>query len=147
MQLINLLTPDKVIFDKDLHSKKQVLKKISDLCCQSSSYLDNKNIFNCFLEREKLSSTALGHGVAIPHCRSEKIQEPIACLIALNESIDFGALDKKPVNIIFGLVVPEENHKQHLELLAEIAKLLSNDEIRNNLNKVTNSAELYQQLK
>lgn len=146
MKLLNLLKPQQVVYYTDLQSKKQVLEKVSDLFCEQSPWLNQKEVFNCLLERERVSSTALGHGVAIPHCRSNIIKKPLACLISLDHSIDFDSLDKEPVNLIFGLIVPEENHKQHLALLSEVAKLLSNENIRNSLSTAHSSNDLYQKL-
>lgn len=143
MQLKDILTPNQVLHSPNINSKKQVLKQVSDLFCEKTPWLNTKDIFNNLLERERIGSTAVGHGIAIPHCRSENIKEPVGCLLTLKNSIDFNSVDNKPVNIIFALMVPEENHQQHLELLAQIAKFLDKEEIREKLTEAKDSSDLF----
>lgn len=143
MLLKEILKPDQVLYTPDLHSKKQVLQHISDLFCEHAPWIKSKNIFHCLLERERIGSTAIGHGIAIPHCRSEEIKEPIACLLILKDSIDFNSVDSSPVNIVFALMVPEDNHQQHLNLLAQIATLLNDKDIRAELIATHDSKELF----
>lgn len=153
MEINNILRPELVIHNADLGSKQQVLQQISILLCSSNAYLNKADVFNNLLQREYLCSTGLGHGIAIPHCRSENIKEPVACLLSLKNTVQFNdetaydkQLDKQLVKLVFGLVVPEENHKKHLELLAELAGLLDNEKIRTNLHNAKNASELFELL-
>lgn len=133
MILRDIIKPGLVEYSPEINSKKQVLHYISDLLSKQTPWIKNKDIFQSFLARERIGSTAIGHGVAIPHCRVEDLKNPIGCLITLENDIDFNSADKTPVNIVFALMVPEENHEIHLKLLAEIAKLLDNGDIRQKL--------------
>lgn len=142
MHIKNILKPGQILHHSDLNSKKQVLQRISDLFCQETPWINSKDVFNCLLERERIGSTAVGHGIAIPHCRVGEITEPMGCLLTLENSIDFNSVDDKPVNIIFALMVPEENHSEHLELLAQIAELLDKNEVREKIVNAQSSQEL-----
>jgi PTS system nitrogen regulatory IIA component len=144
MLLRELLKPDQVSYCPELNSKKQVLQHISMLFSEHMPWIKSKDIFQCLLERERISSTAIGHGVAIPHCRSEEVKEPIGCLLTLKDSIDFNSVDNKPVNIIFALMVPEENYQEHLNLLAKIAELLDKPEIREKLSTASSTEDLFE---
>jgi len=149
MQINSILRPELVIHDADLNDKQQVLQQISDLLCSFNNFLKTEDIFNNLSKREDLCSTSLGHGIAIPHCRSESIKEPLACLLSLKNTIQFNndaTQDKQLVKLIFGLVVPEENHKKHLELLADLASLLDNEKTRMNLHNAKNATELFELL-
>lgn len=149
MQINNILRPELVIYNADLGSKQQILQQISILLCSCNTFLNKADVFNNLLKREYLCSTGLGHGIAIPHCRSENIKEPVACLLSLKNTVQFNdetAYDKQLVKLVFGLVVPEENHKKHLELLAELAGLLDNEKIRTSLHNAKNATELFELL-
>lgn len=143
MLLGNILEPGQVVYSSELNSKKQVLQKISTLFSEQAPWLKNKEIFNSLLERERISSTAVGHGIAIPHCRLEDINKPVGCLIALKDSIDFNSVDNQPVSIIFALMMPEKNHKLHLELLSRIAHVLDQEQVRAEIKNIHDSAELF----
>lgn len=84
-----------------------------------------QDIFESLLAREKLGTTALGHGIAIPHGRVSSCKEATAVLILLDEAVNYDARDGQPVDIIFAIMVPEEADNQHLKYLAEIANILS----------------------
>lgn len=142
MLLKEILKPGLVTYKPDLNSKKQVLQYISSLVAEQTPWTNNKAILQCFLKREKISSTAIGHGVAIPHCRIDDLKSPIGCLVTLKNNIDFDSIDSEPVKIVFALMVPEENHEQHLKLLAEIANLLNNKEVRENIVNITEDSQL-----
>lgn len=143
MLLKSILEPGQVIYSTELNSKKQVLQQISNMFSEQAPWLKNKDIFNSLLERERIGSTAVGHGIAIPHCHLEDINKPVGCLIALKNSIDFNSVDNKPVNIIFALMMPEKNHKLHLQLLGRIAEVLDQQDIRQEISKINDSSELY----
>jgi PTS system nitrogen regulatory IIA component len=131
------LSTHRIDLDVDASSKKRVLEKVVDLCAQDENKQD---WFLSLIEREKLGSTGLGHGVALPHARIANIEEPTACFIRLETPIDFGSPDGEPVDLIFGLFVPEESNDTHLQILASVAERFNSEKVRKALRE-TNSAE------
>ncbi|MEC8113034.1 MAG: PTS sugar transporter subunit IIA, partial [Pseudomonadota bacterium] len=93
------------------------------------------------LAREKLGSTAIGHGVAIPHSRMSGCSEPLGCLILLSQGVDFGAPDGAVVEIAFILLVPEAATQDHLDLLASLASAFSSADIRDRLKKADSAGD------
>jgi len=91
--LYNLLNTDRVLCKADISSKKRALQTLADVLAKSDPELKARKVFDQFCERERLGSTGLGHGIAIPHCRMDGLEEPIAALITLEEPIDFDAPD------------------------------------------------------
>ena len=95
------------------------------------------------ISREKLGSTGLGQGIAIPHCRSGNCAHPLGTLLTLEEPIDFDAPDDLPVDLLFVLLVPEEADQQHLDILANIARLFSQSDFCEKLRATRDSQALY----
>lgn len=144
-KISSIINQKNIICNAKLDNKTEVLQYISNLFCEQAPNLSQSTILNHLLEREQLGSTVIGHGVAIPHCRTNDLEYPIACMVALENSIDFDT--KQSVKLIFGLVVPEDNHKEHLELIAQLAELLNNNTIRDKLLLAKNSQELFEIIK
>lgn len=119
--LYNLLNTERVLCSADISSKKRALQTLADLLANSDPELKSRKVFDQFCERERLGSTGLGNGIAIPHCRMEGLESPLAALITIAEPIDFDAPDNKPLDLLIGLMVPSEATDTHLQLLAEIA--------------------------
>ncbi|MBP9721667.1 MAG: PTS sugar transporter subunit IIA [Gammaproteobacteria bacterium] len=145
----DIITLNNIVYNANLYNKSQVLQFITDLFCRQAPNLNNNTVFSSLLTREHHNTTAIGHGLALPHCRSEYIQQPLACILLLNHSINYNTenntknFEPQLVKIVFGIMVPESNHKQHLLFLAQIAKLLSKTEIRKNLESAENAREVY----
>ena len=99
--------------------------------------------FSSLLAREKLGSTALGDGIAIPHCRISGCSEAMGTLLTLEEPIDFDAPDGNPVDILFVLLVPAEAHQEHLTILGGLAQLLSNSDYCQGLRDASSNQELH----
>jgi len=108
--------------------------------------LRSENIYRALLAREKLGSTAIGEGIAIPHCRINECSEAAGCLVTLQEPIDYGSADGQDVDIIFVLLVPEEATEAHLKLLAALARSFSNTEVRDRVRQTQNPEALKQLL-
>lgn len=123
-------------------SRKGLLQYASDLLAEEYD-LPARQVFDELMSRERLGSTGLGEGVAIPHCRiaSEKIHA--ACL-TLAEPVDYDAIDGAPVDLIFILLVPPEETSAHLELLSDLARLYGSEENRTNLRRAGTDDELYE---
>ncbi len=125
-------------------SKKKVLELISDLVAAQYPTLSSQEIFESLVAREKMGSTGIGNGIAIPHGRLTDITQPIAILIKCEEPIAFDAIDKQPVDILFALLVPADQCQQHLSTLSCMAEKLSDKQILKQLRKTHDETELYQ---
>lgn len=125
-------------------SKKKVLELISDIAAVQYPTLSSQEIFESLLAREKMGSTGIGNGIAIPHGRLTKIERPVAVLVKCEDPIPFDAIDKQPVDILFALLVPSEQCEQHLATLASMAEKLNDKAILKQLRKTSNESELYQ---
>ena len=126
-------------------TKKSILEKISDILSKPSG-IKSSVIFNKLYEREKLGSTSIGKGVAIPHARVKDIEYPFVSIVILDEPVDFDNIDDLDVNIVVSIIVPENNFNDHLELLAQLSKKLDNPEIRKALRKARNSKQIISNL-
>lgn len=127
-----------------LLSKKRLFEHASEAIAQRFD-LPSGAIYRELLSREKLGSTAIGEGVAIPHCRVDLCTEAVGCLLTLDEPIDFFAIDDYPVDIIFILLVPKEATQVHLDLLSNLATIFSDPAMRTAL-RAANTAQSLQQL-
>jgi len=125
-------------------SKKKVLELISDLAAVQYPTLSSQEIFESLIAREKMGSTGIGNGIAIPHGRLTNISEPVAVLIKCEKPISFDAIDKKPVDILFALLVPTDQCEQHLSTLSCMAEKLNDKQILKKLRKTHDESELYQ---
>ncbi len=121
---------DLLVFSQlSVHSKKRVFESAAEAFCDVSG-LSREAVYRGLLDREKLGSTALGDGVAIPHCRIDECNAPLGCLITLSNPVDFSSSDGQGVDIVLVLLVPSQAAKEHLDLLAGAATLLSNEQTR-----------------
>ncbi len=146
ISLGEILSPDRVCFDADASSKKKALELLSELMSSAQGAPDSRAGADRLLAREKLGSTALGHGVAIPHGRCANLSSAVAAFIKLREGVDFDAPDGEPVDLVVGLLVPEECTDGHLQLLAQLAELFSQGELREKLRSPMSSPDLLQLL-
>ena len=143
MNISQLLSPTATLVCDKISSKKKVLEKISEVMAESID-CSSKQIFESLLSREKLGSTAPGEGVAIPHGRVVRCDQATAVFMLLEAGIDYDAPDKKLVDIIFAIMVPENAHQDHLRHLAKIAELLSKSTIVSQIRHAHSSEALYE---
>ncbi len=141
MSPLQLLT----LCQASLPSKKRLFERASEAIAQCFD-LPSGAIYRELLGREKLGSTAIGEGVAIPHCRVDLCAEPVGCLLTLENPIDFSSLDDQPVDIVFILLVPREANQAHLDLLSNLAKIFSDPAIRTALRAAQTAQNLQQLL-
>jgi PTS system nitrogen regulatory IIA component len=146
MNITDLLIPERVTCCHDVGSKKRLLEYISELLANSSLKLSQNDIFNALLSREKLGSTGLGKGVAIPHGRMASLEKPVCAFVKLDTPIDFDASDGQPVDLIFTLLVPEDSTEEHLQVLSTIAEIFSNTGISMALRQCDSDSCLLEQL-
>lgn len=124
-----------------LHSQKRLFERAAEEI-EGHTGLSGETIYRELLAREKLGSTGVGEGVAIPHSRIAGCESPVGCLMTLSEPVDFAAIDGVGVDIVFVLLVPEAATQQHLDLLAALATRFSDAATRERLRNATTAAEL-----
>jgi PTS system nitrogen regulatory IIA component len=125
MNIASLLTPDRILCGAESTSKKRLLETLADMLAKDLPELDVTTVFEGLLHRERLGSTGIGHGVAIPHGRLAGIDRAYGALITLTEGIDYDAPDHQPVDLLFALIVPEQSTDEHLQILATLAQSFS----------------------
>lgn len=130
MSLRDALDPGRVMLAAEVRSKKAVLEALANMFAGQVSGLTASAVFDALVAREKLGSTGLGEGVAIPHGRVRGAQEALAALLVTAEPVDFDASDGGPVDVFVALLVPEDANQTHLELLAELAGQLDQSTLR-----------------
>jgi len=123
----NLIVTERIRCGVAAPSKKRVLEQLGKLLASTSSGLTQDHVFDRLLERERLGSTGLGHGIALPHARMAEIDQAYGAFVQLTEPVDFDAIDGEPVDLAFALLVPEEATQEHLQLLASLAALFNEE--------------------
>ncbi|GGX81924.1 nitrogen regulatory protein [Litchfieldella qijiaojingensis] len=146
MNLEAILPPERTLFDVPGGSKKRVLEFFSTFIAQNTPSLDSQEVFSRLIGRERLGSTGIGNGVAIPHARDTHCKAPLAGFLKLAEPVDFDAVDGEPVDLVFVLLVPEEADDTHLALLGQVASVMNNAETRQRLRKSDSQRQLYDTL-
>ncbi len=144
MEIADILTTDRVLCDVSASSKKRALEKISELIASADPALTPGEVFDCLLSRERLGSTCIGSGVAIPHSRVKHGERTLAAFIKLSEGVDYDAVDRQPVDLLFALLVPEESTDEHLEVLAYLAEKFSDKSFRDELRASHSCEELFE---
>lgn len=144
MSILSLLSSDRVFNNLEGGSKKRALEIISEHLAQSHSDLAEEAVFSGLINRERLGSTGIGDGVAIPHCRLPGLQEAVGVFVRLATPVDFDAIDNRPVDLMFFLLVPEDACDQHLATLGALAEAFSKEENRNKMRSAASDSELMQ---
>lgn len=146
MNLISqLLPPSNVLLDLEAGSKKRVFEQ-AGLLFENNQGIAQSQVFESLFAREKLGSTGLGQGIAIPHGRIKGLREAIAAFVKMKTPIPFDAPDGKPVNLIFILLVPERATDLHLQILSELAQMFSDKSLRKSLLASIDAGETHQLL-
>lgn len=142
MKITDILSKDSVIADLTTDSKKNLLEELATLASKETG-LDSRVILDALVERERLGSTGVGRGVALPHTRLLGL-EKIFCAFVRTNPVDFEAVDGKLVDLVFLLLVPEESGADHLKALSCLSKLLRDETVTAALRKASNVDEIYQ---
>lgn len=142
--IADLLTPGRTVCRVPGGSKKRLFETIAGIISEDQLSLPPKEIFSHLIARERLGSTGLGKGIAIPHCRVDNCSRPLGTLITLDEPLAYDAPDGVAVDLLFVLLVPSEEHQQHLDILAQIAGLFSQDAFCSALRSSKDSTELFE---
>jgi len=126
------------------NSKKRAIEEAAKLIAASMEGLDAEEIYNSLIAREKLGTTAIGHGIAIPHCRLSSCQEIVGSLISIQDPVDFEAFDDQGVNLMFVMLVPSEEVEEHLQALAMLAERFETKSYRDLLSAAENHQALFE---
>ncbi|MEL6919807.1 MAG: PTS sugar transporter subunit IIA [Pseudomonadota bacterium] len=142
MDLATFLDRQDILFGVEAASKKQLLQMLADHV-GDRGLLDTRDVFNTVFQREKLGSTGVGSGVAIPHGKFQPLDRIVGCLAKLEKPIDFDAVDDQPVDIVFLLLAPEDAGADHLKALSRIARVLRDGTTLARVRAATDASSVY----
>jgi len=142
MQLSEILSLDCTKSAVQCTSKKRALEMISELVAEQTGQ-SSTELFECMLSREKMGSTGIGNGIAIPHASMQSSDKAIAVLIQCESPVEFDSIDNRPVDLLFALLVPDAQCKEHLKTLASMAERLNDKQILKQLRNAQSDQELY----
>jgi PTS system nitrogen regulatory IIA component len=131
----DFITEARIARGLDVSSKKRLLEALAQLLASEHPGLNPDSVFERLLERERLGSTGLGHGIALPHARVKEVTEALGAFVSTAAGIDYDAMDGEPVDLAFALLVPESATEEHLQLLARLAGLFSDPRTRKRLRE------------
>lgn len=143
--LAKILSPENVILDLEVSSKKRAFEQ-AGLTFENNSGIARSTVSENLFARERLGSTGLGHGVAVPHGRIKGLKAPLALFMRLAEPIPFESPDGEPVKLLIFLLIPDNVTQQHLEILSEIAEMFSDHAFRAELVADPDPASVYSRL-
>ncbi len=142
MTIAALLSKDNIFIGPEITSKKRLLQFIAS---ESTSALEDEakiKLYSNLLDRERLGSTGLGRGFAVPHARIAELEEAFGVFIKLDEAINFEAPDNLPVDLVFAIVIPEQATDQHLQILSALAKIFSQPEVCESIRQAQSREEI-----
>jgi PTS system nitrogen regulatory IIA component len=143
--LAKILSPNNVVLDLEVSSKKRAFEQ-AGLIFENNCGIARSHVSDNLFARERLGSTGLGHGVAVPHGRIKGLKAPIAAFVRLAEPIPFESPDGQPVKLLIFLLIPDHVTQQHLEILSEVAEMFSDDVIRAALTSDPDQASVHQRI-
>ena len=143
MRIADILTSERIICNVTLSSKKAALETLSGLIASANIRLNEQEVFNSLLSRERLGGTGLGNGIALPHGRWKDGLSTIAAFIKLKQGVDYDAVDHQPVDLIFALLVPENSTEEHLQVLAQLAEMFNKPEFLAQLRREKSKEAIY----
>ncbi len=141
MKLSNLLSPELIKIPLESKDKEGVIREMVDVLSKNGKVIDPEAVLEAVLEREKVMSTGVGQGIAIPHGKTESVTGVVAALGISPDDIDFQAIDEQPVHIVFLLLAPPYETGLHLKALSRVSRLLSKEEFREKLLQASNAEE------
>lgn len=144
MQIQSLISPGRTLCGIEAGSKKRALEILANTIAQDIPDIDADELFRSLIGRERLGSTGIGHGIAIPHCRIEHCTGTVGALITLADPIEFDAIDSQPVDILFAMLVPQDAHSEHLQTLAALAEALNKSDYRQRLRAASTNEALFE---
>ncbi len=146
MDFSSYLNTFTVRLNVDLKNQRKVLEALAEMLSTGRRDIQKQEVFSRMLDREKLGSTALGNGIAVPHCRLDNLPQPVAAVLGATNGIDYDAPDHKPVKLFFSLLVPSESQSEYLHLLAGLASRFQDPRCVKALMKSQNQAQIVRAL-
>jgi PTS system nitrogen regulatory IIA component len=143
MKIVDFVRPELIVPELAAHDKTEVIRELADHLAAHVSGVDRETLAKVLIERERLASTAIGEGVAIPHGKLDAVGKLIACVGRAPAGVDFDSMDGRPTHLFFVLVAPENSTGVHLKALARISRLFKDPEFRTRLMQAKDAAELY----
>ncbi|VAX17205.1 hypothetical protein MNBD_IGNAVI01-148 [hydrothermal vent metagenome] len=142
MNVTDILNKKRIITEFKSTSKEDVLNEMIDALRENENVIDLEKVRQVVLEREKIMSTGIGNGFAIPHGKTDGVKEIVAVFAKLKEPIDFDSVDGKPVNMIFLMVGREDAVSDHIKMLSRISRIMNKEEIHNKLMQAETADEI-----
>lgn len=143
MEIVDILTPARIAIGVQAASKKAVLEELARLVAGDTPELTPAQAFDGLILRERLGSTGLGKGIAIPHGRIEHLNGMVGAFLRTTSAIDFDAIDGEPVDLYFALFVPKDTTQEHLTMLANLAEAFTNDQLVSKLRALTSAETIH----
>lgn len=143
MKVTEILSLDSIAPLVELHTKEEIIKYMVELAAKSGKVLDQEQALKDVMEREKVLSTGIGKGIALPHAKTNFVSDFCASLTTLVQPVDFDSLDMEPVNIVILILGPENQIAQHLKLLSKISKILNIEENRSKILSFQSSSDIW----
>ena len=149
MAISALLSPQKIFIDTEVSSKKKLLELIANVTADQTR-LPESIIYTNLLNRERLGSTGLGQGFAVPHARLPDLEKTVGCFFRLKQPVNFESPDNLPVDLVFAIIIPQEATEEHLLILSSLARIFSDADIceairaansKEEIEKIIQSAE------
>lgn len=144
-QIADILSVKRTEYQLEVASKKKLMQWIAHQISKDTN-MDETNLFMALIHREKLGSTALENGVAIPHCQFEDCKKPIGVFAHLKTPIDFNAIDQQLTDIVFALVIPTNFHQEHLKILQKLAICFSTEHMLDKIRNAKSNSQLYYEM-
>lgn len=141
MKIVDILSKQAIVTDGKYGSKRQLLEKLSELAAKETG-VDARIVFDALLERERLGTTGVGKGVALPHTRLAGLNK-IFCAFVKSDPVDFDSVDGKPVDLVFLLLAPEESGADHLKALAKLSRILRDESVAKSLRQAGDCTDVY----
>lgn len=143
MKIVDFVRPELIVAELHAHDKSEVIKELANHLAGNVSGVDREALARVLLERERLASTAIGEGVAIPHGKLDAVGKLVACVGRAVGGVDFDSMDGRPTHLFFVLVAPENSTGVHLKALARISRLFKDPEFRTRLMQAKDAPEIY----
>ena len=143
MKISALLSPQSIFLDTEITSKKKLLELIANIVADRTQ-LSESSIYNNLLNRERLGSTGLGQGFAVPHARLENLDHTMGFLFRLQDPVNFESPDNQPVDLVFTIIIPEQATEEHLIILSSLASIFSRPEICEAIRSAASKEEIAQ---
>ena len=144
MEIAEILAPQRVINNAEVSSKKAALETLAGMISSAVPDITQSEVFESLIAREKLGSTGLGHGIALPHGRRKGGTNTTGAFMRLQTGVPYDAIDQKPVDILFALLVPEESTEEHLQILSKLASIFSDNTLVNAIRSCNSSAAVFE---